>query len=68
MCLLVIPFSNDLVFRISSNTFAKVWFSVNICLIGFLSFISWVYATNKHRLVDENLDRQHSLDQSKDFD
>ncbi|OUL31068.1 TMEM175 family protein [Nostoc sp. 106C] len=58
MCLFVIPFSNELILTISNNVFVKVWFSVNICLIGFLSFISWVYATNKHRLVDENLDRQ----------
>jgi uncharacterized membrane protein len=55
MCLLIVPFSNDLVFRLSSYGFAKIWFSVNIGLIGMLSFASWVYATTDHRLVDENL-------------
>lgn len=58
MSLLVIPFSNDLVFRLSSHPFAKIWFSTNICLIGFLSFASWIYATHQHLLVDEDLDRQ----------
>ncbi|MDX2242269.1 MAG: TMEM175 family protein [Leptolyngbyaceae cyanobacterium bins.302] len=58
MCLLVIPFSNDLVFRLSSNPFAKIWFNTNILLIGFLSFTSWSYATHQHLLVDEALDRQ----------
>lgn len=58
MGLLIIPFSNDLVFRLSGSPFAKIWFSCNICLIGFLSCASWIYATNQHRLVDESLDPQ----------
>ncbi|UBF30116.1 DUF1211 domain-containing protein (plasmid) [Kovacikia minuta CCNUW1] len=58
MCLLVIPFSNDLVFRLSSNPFAKIWFNTNILLIGFFSFISWSYATHQHLLVNEDLDLQ----------
>ncbi|MBD1868068.1 DUF1211 domain-containing protein [Oculatella sp. FACHB-28] len=58
MSLLVIPFSNDLVFRLSSNPFAKIWFSANICLIGFLSFTSWIYATHQRRLVDRDLDHR----------
>lgn len=58
MSLLVIPFSNDLVFRLSSNPFAKIWFNTNIFLIGFLSFTSWIYATHQHLLVDEELDHQ----------
>jgi uncharacterized membrane protein len=57
MSLLVIPFSNDLAFRQFNNPFAKIWFSTNICLIGFLSFTSWIYATYHHQLVDKNLDR-----------
>jgi hypothetical protein len=39
------------------NLMVKVWFSVNICLIGILSFISWTYATYNHRLVDLTLDK-----------
>ncbi|MBD3887321.1 DUF1211 domain-containing protein [Phormidium tenue FACHB-886] len=58
MSLLVIPFSNDLAFRLSSNPFAKIWFSTNIFLIGFLSFASWIYATHQHLLVDKALGRQ----------
>ncbi|CAA9590356.1 hypothetical protein AVDCRST_MAG81-5065 [uncultured Synechococcales cyanobacterium] len=58
MSLLVVPFSNDLVFRLSSNLFAKIWFSTNICLVGFLSFASWIYATHQRRLVDKDLDHR----------
>lgn len=58
MSLLVIPFSNDLVFRLSSNPFAKIWFSINICCIGFLWLANWIYATYQHQLVDKDLDNQ----------
>ncbi|MBF2065858.1 MAG: DUF1211 domain-containing protein [Calothrix sp. C42_A2020_038] len=58
MCLFMIPFSNDLLMSFSENLMVKIWFSVNICLIGLLSFIGWTYATYNHRLVDVNLDKK----------
>jgi uncharacterized membrane protein len=56
MCLFLMPLSNDLLMSFPESLMVKVWFSVNICLIGFLSFISWMYATYNHRLVDVSLD------------
>lgn len=58
MCLFLVPYSNELALVFSDNSFAKICFAVNIALIGFLSFVSWNYATHQHRLVDENLDSQ----------
>jgi uncharacterized membrane protein len=55
MCLFLIPLSNDLLMSFPDNLMVKVWFSINICLIGILSFASWMYATYNHRLVDVSL-------------
>lgn len=57
MCLFLVPLSNDLLMNFHENLMVKVLFSVNICLIGVLSFISWTYATYNHRLVDVSLDK-----------
>ncbi|MBW4603060.1 MAG: DUF1211 domain-containing protein [Calothrix sp. FI2-JRJ7] len=57
MCLFLVPLSNDLLMSFSGNLMVKVWFSVNICLIGILNFVSWTYATYNYRLVDINLDK-----------
>lgn len=56
MCLFMVPLSNDLLMTFPENSMVKVLFSANICLIGIFSFVSWVYATYKNRLVDGNLD------------
>lgn len=58
MSLVIVPFSNDLVFRFSDSAWARVWFSSNIALIGFFSFANWSYATHQRRLVDQTLNSQ----------
>jgi uncharacterized membrane protein len=58
MCLFLVPYSNELALVFSSNSVAKICFAANIALIGFFSFMSWSYATTRHRLVDEKLDAQ----------
>lgn len=58
MCLFLVPYSNELALVFSNNAIAKICFAANISLIGFLSFASWSYATDQHRLVDESLDAQ----------
>lgn len=57
MCLFLVPLSNDLLMNFSENLMVKVWFSVNIFLIGVLNFVSWTYATYNYRLVDVSLDK-----------
>jgi uncharacterized membrane protein len=56
MCLFLVPLSNDLVITFPENFLVKVWFSLNIAAIGFVSWISWWYATRDRKLVDSDLD------------
>ncbi len=45
MVLFLVPLSNDLVMKFPDSFLVKVWFSLNIAAIGFISWISWSYAT-----------------------
>lgn len=56
MSIFVVPYSNAMSFEYPDNTLVKIWFSVNIFLIGLFSWLSWSYATYRHRLVDAELD------------
>jgi len=55
MGLFLVPLSNNLVMTFPHNLGAKLWFSLNIAAIGFLSSLSWWYATRDRQLVDCNL-------------
>ncbi len=57
MCLFIIPYSNVLIAYFPQNAVIQISYSINVFLIGFFSFLNWTYATHKHRLVDENLDK-----------
>lgn len=56
MCLFLVPYSNALIMLSSENAMVQVLYSVNIFFIGLFSFLNWIYATHKHRLVDVSLD------------
>ncbi|MCF4966926.1 TMEM175 family protein [Nostoc sp. CMAA1605] len=56
MVLFLVPLSNDLVITFPDNFLVKVWFSLNIAVIGFVSWLSWSYATSDRKLVDSDLD------------
>ncbi|WP_427162139.1 TMEM175 family protein [Aliinostoc sp. HNIBRCY26] len=56
MVLFLVPLSNDLVITFPDNFLVKVWFSLNIAVIGFVSWLSWSYATGDGKLVDSDLD------------
>ncbi|MBD2455234.1 DUF1211 domain-containing protein [Nostoc sp. FACHB-87] len=56
MVLFLVPLSNDLVITFPDNFLVKVWFSLNIAVIGFVSWLSWSYATGDRKLVDSDLD------------
>jgi uncharacterized membrane protein len=56
MSIFVVPYSNAMSFEYPDNTLVKIWFSVNIFLIGLFSCLSWFYATYHHQLVDAELD------------
>jgi uncharacterized membrane protein len=55
MGLFLVPLSNDLVMTFPHNLGVKLWFNLNIAVIGFASSISWWYATRDRQLVDRNL-------------
>jgi uncharacterized membrane protein len=56
MSMFLIPYSDALVIYFPENAIVKICFSVNTMLIGLLSFMNWIYATHKHRLVAHDLD------------
>ncbi|MBE9085455.1 MULTISPECIES: TMEM175 family protein [unclassified Tolypothrix] len=56
MVLFLVPLSNDLVMTFPDSFLVKVWFSLDIAAIGFISWISWSYATGDRKLVDSDLD------------
>jgi uncharacterized membrane protein len=64
MSIFVVPYSNAMSFEYPDNTLVKIWFSVNIFLIGLFSCFSWIYATYQHRLIDPDLDASITLSTS----
>lgn len=62
MFVVLVPFSTSLIGNYGSNMFAHIFFAANILVIGFLFLINWVYATDKHRLVRHDLNRQIIVD------
>jgi uncharacterized membrane protein len=58
MFVALVPFSTSIIGDYGINMVADVFFSSNILIIGFLFLINWVYATNNHRLVRHDLERQ----------
>ena len=56
MCLFIVPYSNALIIYFPENLLVQIEYSLNIFAIGLFSFINWTYATNKHRLVESNLE------------
>ncbi|MFH1877392.1 MAG: TMEM175 family protein [Candidatus Omnitrophota bacterium] len=57
MFIALIPFSTVLVSDYGHTRAASILFEVNLFIAGFVFFIHWVYASHKHRLVDESMDR-----------
>ena len=56
MCLFVVPYSNALIIYFPQNLLVQIEYSLNIFSIGLFSFITWTYATSKHRLVEPDLE------------
>jgi len=59
MFIFIVPYSNALVIYYPNEAIVKIWYSLNIFLIGLFSFLTWTYATTKHRLVSAKLDINH---------
>lgn len=59
MFIVLIPFSTSLRGDYPDDWVSAIFFGSNLLILGILSLLNWIYATNGHRLVDPNLDKQH---------
>ena len=55
MGMFLIPYSDTLVIYFPNSAIVKVCFSINTAFIGLMSFMTWNYATQKGRLVNQDL-------------
>jgi uncharacterized membrane protein len=51
-----VPFSASLLGKNSTLPLAATIYGANLCLAGLIRYVHWRYATNGHRLVDEQID------------
>ncbi len=58
LSIVLIPYSNAFGMTFTNDWLSQAFYSLNIFLIGFFSFLNWAYATKDHRLVDPDLDPQ----------
>lgn len=59
MFIFIVPYSNALNIYYPNEAIIKIWYSVNIFLIGLFSFLNWIYATTEHRLISTKLEVNH---------
>jgi len=59
MFVAMVPFSTSLMGDYPDETIAKLFFGLNLFILGSLNALSWMYATKDHRLVDRGLDPRH---------
>ena len=57
----LVPFSTSLVGDLPSDSVAELFFAANIFCIAIPFRWNWIYATNKHRLVDSELDIKYII-------
>ncbi len=57
MFICMIPFSTTIMTDYGNERIAALFFEGNMLAVGLIYYIKWVYATNKRRLVDKELDK-----------
>lgn len=55
MFVALIPFSTDVVGDYSGQTLGELFFAGNLFILSLLFLLNWIYATQNHRLVDEDM-------------
>lgn len=58
MLIVLVPYSNTLATLYPNSFSVDFFYSLNIFLVGILSYINWVYATDSRRLVASDLDEK----------
>ena len=56
MFIALVPFSTSLTGDYPDETAAKLFFDLNLFILGTLNVLNWTYATKSYRLVDRSLD------------
>ncbi len=56
MFVALVPFSTSLTGDYPNETVAKLFFDLNLFILGSLNVLNWTYATKDYRLVDRGLD------------
>ena len=56
--IVMVPFTAAWMSAYSNLHMTNLVFDANLFILGFLFLVSWVYATHKRRLVEDNLDRR----------
>ena len=56
MFVALVPFSTSLTGDYPDETVAKLFFDLNLFILGSLNALNWTYATKDYRLVDRGLD------------
>ncbi len=56
MFVALVPFSTSLTGDYPNETVAKLFFDLNLFILGTLNVLNWTYATKDYRLVDRGLD------------
>lgn len=57
MSITFLPFSTDLMGTYNNDPVALAFYSLNLCLVGFIILLMWVYASYNHRLIDKDLNK-----------
>ena len=57
--IVMVPFTAAWMSAYSSLHITNLIFDLNLFILGFLFLVSWVYATHKRRLVEEDIDLRH---------
>ena len=58
MFVALVPFSTSLIGDYPDETVAKLFFGLNLFMLGSLNVLNWTYATKDYRLVDRSLDQR----------
>jgi len=56
MFVALVPFTTSLSGDFPDETIAKLFFDLNLFILGLLNSLNWVYATKGYRLVDRSMD------------
>jgi uncharacterized membrane protein len=55
MCIILLPFPNDLIGKYPTQQVAVVVYAVLTCMTGVSLWLFWVHASRNHQLIDETL-------------